>query len=143
MQFDQAKFAAALQLLAEAFRMPEQEINETPTPEATPSVTGFSPPPAQTFVAPEPQPQESNITPIGGAAAMFSAPPAVQADVAPTLAPEALRQRLKAALNKINTVKGQVPVVELLARYGVERFSQLQDHTLPNIVADAEALANG
>ncbi len=162
MQFDQAKFAAALQLLAEAFRLPEEEINETPTPEATPSVTGFSPPPAQTFaerqpaptptpapgqaqtfVAPEPQPQESNITPIGGAAAMFSAPPAVQADVAPTLAPEALRQRLKAALNKINTVKGQVPVVELLARYGVERFSQLQDHTLSNIVADAEALANG
>lgn len=155
MQFDQAKFAAALQLLAEAFRLPEQEFNETPTPEAVPSVTEFSPPPTegsfasrqssptQTFVAPEPQPQESNITPIGGAAAMFSAPPAGQAVVAPTLDPEALRQRLKAALNKINTVKGQVPVVELLARYGVERFSQLQDHVLPNIVTDAEALANG
>ena len=159
MQFDQAKFAAALQLLAEAFRLPEQDADETPTPEAVPSVTGFSPPPAQTFqpeafvsqnrpleqtfVAPEPQPQESNITPIGGAAAMFSAPPVVQAAVAPTLDPEALRQRLKAALNKINTVKGQVPVVELLARYGVERFSQLQDHVLRNIVADAEALANG
>ena len=74
---------------------------------------------------------------------MFSAPPAAQTPAAQAQDPEALRQRLKAALTKINTVKGQVPVVELLARYGVERFSQLQDHVLRNIVADAEALANG